>query len=504
MNKDKINQLSFEEKKRLFTEIRKKKLSINPKHSIEIGQYPRNIPIPTSVIQQEIWFYEKLVENSNAYNIPIAMEVTGELNYTALTQAFQIVIDRYEILRTSFYTKEGIPHQRIEDSLDFKLNIINLEQESLELKDKLVLDLLFDFAKQNFILENAPLFRVLCLELHPKVTVLSFVIHHLLCDNWSLTLLIQEILDLFYQISNDKSVEVVKPKFQYADYCFWEKELLSSSETQNKIEFLKNKTRSLNFELKLPYDYSRDFNVRTSAKSKQFVLDPECTRKIRVLCQANELSSYIFFLTAYHALLYKYTFQSEIVIGTSFLSRPANEENGIMGPFINVAFIDSKLTSDITFATLANQIKATVLEMHGYRFIPLNKMLKSRESQNPKETSLIKVFFGFLSFKVNQVAASSSMNLSVKLLNQSNEFRVYNTAKFELDLTAWEDNHQMGGSLEYMSNIFKDETIDLLIEHYQYICHMMADHFHLQLQKIKLPSSVQNPLSETHASFMFE
>lgn len=504
MNKERLSHLSFEEKQKLVQELRKNKLHLPGNKAITIDRYPRNKPIPTSVIQQEIWLHENLVPNSNAYNIPIAMEIHGKLNYPALVQAFQMVIQRYEILRSSFYTIQGIPHQKIEDSIDFKLNVVSLTHLSNDEKQKTSLDILFLFSKHSFNLDKAPLFRVLCMELAPESFILSFVIHHLLCDNWSLTLLIQEILDLFNQILQGEQIPFLEPKFQYADYCFWEKEMLNSEETKAKMEYLKNKLRSLNFELKLPYDHPRTFNERATAKSKQFMLDNESKQSITRLCKEKNLTPYIFFLTVYHALIYKYTFQKKIVIGTSFLNRPSDEDK-MMGPFINVALIDSEISPQITFESLAHQIRKNILEMHGYRFIPLNKMIKSMNTIARKELSLTQIFFGFLNFRLNQISSASTNDLSVTLLNQSNELRVYNSAKFELDLTMWEDEENMGGSLEYMNNIFEDETIVLLIGHYKQLCRYMADHFNSSLQEAKIYNPFQNPVfaSEEEPSFVF-
>ena len=507
MNKHRLSQLSFEEKKQLLAKAREGKVS-SPKHQSKepFSRYPKDKPIPTSVIQQEIWFHETLVKNSNAYNIPIAMEIHGELNKSALEQAFQAVIAKYEILRTSFYTIGGIPHQKVSDHLDFKINSISLIDTPEPLREQKSMDLLFRYSKESFALDQTPLLRVFSFDLAPHSCILLFVIHHLLCDNWSLTLLIQEILTLFNSISAGIQPDESSPKIQYSDYCFWEKEMLASEETKLKMDYLRNKLRSFNSKLNLPYDLPPNHNERTEAKSKQFVIANDDINRITKTCQSSGITPYIFFLTVYHALLYRYTFQKKIVVGTSFLNRPSEDETGLMGPFINVALIDSTINTDTTFEVLANQIKNTVLEMHSFRFIPLNKMIKSINNQARKDLSLTQVFFGFLNFKINQISHTSTNTLTVKLLNQSNELRVYNTAKFELDLTIWEDENNMGGSLEYMSNVFNEETISLLIEHYKQICHQMSVNMKLKLQDMDLYDPLRESSSglETVASFTFE
>lgn len=464
--------------------------------------YPRDRPVPTSIIQQEIWFHEQLIPNSNAYNIPIALEISGNLNYSALVQAFRILISRYEILRTSFYTINGIPHQNILPSINFDLDVVSLEKIPQEQHQSMIFELLYKCTKSSFDLEKAPLFRTLSIECGSQKYVLAFVMHHILCDNWSLTLLIQEILLLYNQLHNGKATHSIVPSYQYADYAFWEKDLLSTEKTKKMIDHLKNKIRQFNFELKLPYDFPRNLGERTSAKSKQFVLNPPDCVQISNTCAKLKITPYIFFLSIYHALIYKYTLQNNIVTGTSFLNRPENEQN-LMGPFINVALIDSNLEPQMTFSQLLEQIKKNVLDMHSYRFIPLNKTIKSMNPSQRKDLSLTQLFYGFLNFKINKVDQPQNHDLKVKLLNQSNELRIYNVAKFELDLTMWEDESSMGGSLEYMSNVFTEATIDLFIQHYQRLCKCVVNDPYIPLNNIDLEIKNSSKSVPEEALFSF-
>jgi hypothetical protein len=510
MNKDRLKNLTVEEKIQLIKKVKKKENAPKTNAHVFISAYSRNQPIPASVIQQEIWFHENLVKESNAYNIPIALEVSGKLNYEALTQTLRIILNRYEIMRTSFYTIDGIPYQKLHQELDLfpqtgelSLNIVNLKDLSSEVQEQKVEEILFQFSKKSFDLSKAPLFRFIVIEKSPSSYVLSFVIHHIICDNWSLTLLIQEILRLYYASSNGQELPDFKPNFQYADYCFWEKEMLTTHETQLKIDYLKKHLQSLNFDLKLPHDYPKNPQERAQAKSKQFIFIDELPKKISAFCAKNDLTPYIFFLAVYHALLFKYSFQPEIVIGTSFLNRPSNDNDGVLGAFINVALINSKIDKDTTFLSLAAQVRNTVLDMHAYRFIPLNKMIKSMNSMSRRDLSLTQVFYGFLNFKINQITASSSSEISIKLLNQSNELRVYNSAKFELDLTIWEDETNMGGSLEYMCNVFKEETIDLILQHYKQICALVVEDCHLRIEDINLSQKMDDSLKAEDAFFAF-
>lgn len=485
---ERFKSLSPNKRELLLKRIQENKKRVEKKYEVKIPKYPRENPIPLSTIQKQIWFYENTIPNCNAFNIAIVMHLEGNVNFHALNHTFNELGRRHEILRTTFCMGDEEPYQCIKEDANIKPYFVDFQDVKQQDNRTIEESSIFAGAKKSFDLGQNPPWRFVIYKLGKSEYILLFVINHILCDNLSLTSFIQELLPIYNSFIKGEPPPPRKLDIQYADYCFWEQELVLKKETQEKISDLKEKFRGKLHKLNLPVDTKREIDERAKAKSRQFIFEQNMVTGIRMLCKKENITPYIVFLAIYNALLYRYTRQRYISIGINFINRPPTGKETILGPFINVALIQTRFNEEISFKGLINQIRTGILDLHTYAHIPVIKIMRELQprNQNQDMLSLIQAFYGFLNFKVGEWFITSPIDFSIELMYQSNEMRTYNYAKFELDLTMWEDDEQMGGNLEYMSNLFYDDTISQLIEHYRILLAAMLNDQNQDVTKVKL------------------
>lgn len=485
---ERFKNLSPKERALLLKKIQESKKTAKKKYEFKIPQYPRGGIIPLSTIQKQIWFYEHVIPDCNAFNIALAMNIKGKLNFHALIQTINEMGRRHEILRTTFHMGDEEPYQSISEAADIKLYIVDFaevkEQENSSIEESSI----FGGAKKSFDLTKSPPLRFVLYHLGKSEYILLLVMNHILCDNWSLTLFIRELLPVYYSFVKGEPFPPRKLNIQYADYCLWEQELMEKKETQEKIIALKEKLKGRLYQLNLPVDIERESSEGSKGKSRQFIFEQDIVTGVRRLCKTGIITPYILFLTIYNALLYRYTRQKDISIGINFINRPPTGEETLLGPFVNVALIQTRFDENTSFSELLNQIRTAVLDLHTYAHIPAIRIIRELQprSQNQDMLSLMQVFYGFLNFQTGQWAISPPTDFSIEMMFQSNEMRTYNYAKFELDLTMWEEDERMGGNLEYRSDLFYDDTITRMLEHYRLLLKALLSDQDQDIHNVKL------------------
>ncbi len=467
---DKLNLIKnlSEEKRLAFYRKLQQRLAQNSDLTQQIRKYERDDRIPLSAIQEQIWFYEQITENSNAYNVPMAMHLIGQIDLGILTKVLNNLVCRHEILRVYFATVEGKPFQFIQDELDVNIEIIDIQNANVVDKVEYGKEIAAKLSREHFDLSQSPLFRVSLINIEENNNILVFVIHHLLCDNWSLRLLINEVITLYTAYVNNQPIQLKTPQIQYVDYCYWEQELLGSEQFEKQTEFLKKKLQGKINQLELPFDRKRVNWDNREAKSQRFYLNPTQFIKIKEFCKENSLTTFIVLFSIFNALLYRYTKANDIIVGTSFINRPNVDSEFVLGPFINILIICTSFDREnLTFRQLMNEVKENILSYHAYKHVPMYKIIKELKiRRNVNTLSLFQVFFDFLNFNMEEWNVEAPSGIDVDFMIQYDILVHHNTPKFDIDLTMAETEKDIGGNIEYACDVFNDQTILQIIEHF--------------------------------------
>ena len=223
-----------------------------------IKQASRDGQLPLSFVQERLWFLNQLFPDNSAYNVPIALTLEGILNVAALEQTLKAIIQRHETLRTTFSNINGKPVQIVAPLTDLTLPVLDLQDSnSLQEQSEKVQQLVRQEAMQPFDLAKGPMLRVTLLRLEPERHLLLMTMHHIMCDRWSLGVLVQELSSLYEAFCQGKPSLLPDLPIQYIDFVHWQREWLTGEVLEKQLNYWKQQLAGVSPVIELPTDYPR-------------------------------------------------------------------------------------------------------------------------------------------------------------------------------------------------------------------------------------------------------
>ncbi|MCK4258234.1 MAG: amino acid adenylation domain-containing protein, partial [Halanaerobiales bacterium] len=395
---------------------------------------------PVSSAQKRLFVLDQMKDGDTSYNMPGAVIIKGELSKERLEKTFDKLIERHEAFRTSFEFIDGKPVQRVHESLEFKVEYIELDRES-----KLAEQYVKEFIKP-FDLSKASLFRVGLIKIEEEKHLLIYDMHHIISDGISMSILVNE----FFRLYNEE--ELIPLRIQYKDFANWQNELFASEKIGKQEEYWLDQFAGEIPKLNLPTDYPRPNIMSFNGDEITFSLDKELTEKLNEFILKDGATLYMALLATFSILLSKYSAQNDIIIGSPIAGRSHVDLENIIGMFVNTLAMRNYPSGDKTFIKFLEEVKVNSLkayENQDYQFEMLVDQLDlDRDmSRNP----LFDVMFTLQNME-------SSMNeiqgLEIDTYNLGG-----NVAKFDLSLTVTETPEEMNCVFEYSTDLFKSETI---------------------------------------------
>jgi amino acid adenylation domain-containing protein len=408
-----------------------------------------------SVPQQRLWISSQY--NPAAYNIAMSYQLEGKLNKKALQEAFESVVDRHESLRTSFVAIGGIPRQKVHDisSPGFSLTYIDLKDEKDNLATaKRMAD---EQAVAPFDIEKGPLFNATLVRLSENQHVFLFTIHHILFDAWSMDILVSEVMSLYNGICNRKDSDLEEIKIQYKDYSRWLREQLALQNTAvNKKQWLSSFDQEAPV-TKLPVDFPADKSTSPRGNAIYFVIDQELATTVKTLCRKNDITPFQFFFTVVNTLLYRYTGQQDIVIGSPLAGRLHPDLEKQIGFFVNLVALRTKFTGETIFSNLLQEVKKTTLEAYNEQLYPFSWLLDDNGVQ--KEQNRSRLFNVVTQFVNNQMTSADGR--SFESIRVSHFLQHSYTSKFDISFIFGEsaNKDEFFLNIEFRTDLFKESTV---------------------------------------------
>lgn len=223
---------------------------------------------PASFAQQRLWFIDQLIPGNAIYNVPTVIRLTGKLNALALEQTFNEIVRRHEVLRTTFKVLDGQPLQAIAASLTIPLCVLDLGQlpaDEREIEAKCIINAEIE---RPFDLSTGPLLRVTLLQLRETEHILLLNMHHIICDDWSIGVLIRELGTLYAAFAQNQASMLELP-LQYADFAHWQREWLQGEVLSNQLTYWCQQLNNISM-LHLPIDKARS-PIQTYQGATQFL-----------------------------------------------------------------------------------------------------------------------------------------------------------------------------------------------------------------------------------------
>ncbi|MEH2022780.1 amino acid adenylation domain-containing protein [Nostoc sp.] len=422
-----------------------------------------------SFAQQRLWFLDQLIPNNPFYNIPVALHLTGSLNQAALEQTFNEIVRRHEALRTTFVIESGQPVQVINPTLTITLPIIDLRQLPQAEREIQARQFTTQEAQRPFNLSTDSLLQVKLLRLDETQYILVLTMHHIVSDGWSIGVLIQEIAALYTTFVNNQPSPLPKLPIQYADFAYWQRQWLQGEVLEKQLNYWEKQLDGISI-LNLPTDRPR-LAVQTYQGARQSLqLSKSLSKALLALGQQEGVTLFITLLAAFKVLLYRYTQQEDIAIGSPIANRNRSEIEGIIGFFVNSLVLRTHLSGNPTFRELLSRVKEVALGAYAHQDLPFEKLVEElHPERNLNQNPLFQVVFAL------QNAPMSALELTGLTLSPLPFYT--ETTRFDLEFHLWEPNTQNGlwvdssesisGFVIYSTDLFDDATITRMLGHFQ-------------------------------------
>lgn len=417
---------------------------------------------PISSAQKRIYYACKMSsEDSLVYNTPGAILINSILDAKKVQNCFAEIIRKQPSFRTIFILDNEEVKQKILDNVNFNI-------ETSTNSEKNISKIINTFSKP-FDLEKAPLLRVQLCYLDNEKTLLLFDSHHIVMDGTSLHILIDEFCKLY----NDDTISPLS--IDYKDYSIWENSLISSDKIKNIENYWINKFKGSEIpSLNLPYDYPNPTTPSFVGDRLIKNLNDELINKINILANDLQVSPYMIFISAYFILLYKYTGQNEIIVGTPFANRNISETNNIIGMFVNNLCVDAKIDSNISFVEFLNNIKEQILSDINNGIYPYDLLIKKLNI--PNNTQLFNTMFTYQNTASNKFIINGKES---KLIPAN-----LNIAKFNLSFEI--NPNEKYFNIEYRTDLFNHNSIERLFNHYINILNNFLNNKNILIKNINM------------------
>lgn len=430
---------------------------------------------PASFAQKRLWFFDQLTPANSFYNVSTILRLTGPLNLTVLEQTFNEIISRHEALRTTFAAIEGEPMQIISPRLNIPLKILNLQELPKIEREKQAQKLAELESEEPFNLATGPLIRISVIQLEETENILLLTMHHIVSDDWSVGVLIRELGTIYKALAENKPSPLPELPLQYADFSEWQRECLQGEKLETLLAYWRQQLKGISV-LNLPTDRPKTRQQTYQGASQFLEIPKKLTDEIKALAKQENVSLFMILLAAFQILLYRYTGQEDIAIGTPVANRNQSEIEALIGFFVNSLVLRTNLADNPTFKEILARVREVTLDAYAHQDLPFEKLVENLHPERSlNRHPLFQVVFSL------QNAPMESLELPELTLNSLTwEAK---TTRFDLELHFWEPSNNfrsiygqkwqhsdsLRGVLVYSTDLFDETTIKRMVEHYKNI-----------------------------------
>ena len=417
---------------------------------------------PLSSAQRRLWLLQQISGSGGAYNMPGFYEFAGTLERTALASSLKQLVERHEILRTIFVeTEAGEVRQVVRKPEDVEVAVVYCDfkgQSGEALESAMLAD-----ARADIDLSSGPLLLVKVYQISDELSTLSFVLHHIAGDAWSMNLLFEE-LTLLYQGSLSGKVEKLSPlRIQYKDYAYWQNEQLTQPFMQKQRQFWLSEFAGEIPVLELPGDVKRPAVRTYNGSNVKRLFPPGLSDALNNHSSEKGITMFMLLQTGLKALLYRYTEQSDLIVGTTIAGRDHADLERQVGFYVNTLALRTRFGHDETFEGLLDKVQDTTLMAYQHRLYPFDSLLEDLDLR--RDMSRHPLFDVMLVMQnANDQTALHTGDFGNLPVRQIKEVENH-TSKFDLSFVFEENADGLLLDLEYNSDIFSRGTAQRMGEH---------------------------------------
>lgn len=329
--------------------------------------------MPTSAAQRRLWLVEQMAPGSPSLNVPVAVRIHGDLDADALEHAVNAVVARHEALRTTFSNEDGVPMQKILPELRITIARVDLTTHPRADRERHLSELAAADSERPFDLTRGPLLRLTLARLGNREHVLVMCLHHIVCDEWSLGVLLREVAALYSSRHATAAPGLPELPIQLADFAAWQLARERGTSLEISRAYWKDKLRGLQ-PLRLPRS-SRAESKNRSGDYFELSIPQDTVAALDRLAKSNGASLFMVLLAAFEVTLHRYTGAEQITVGSPIANRNRRETEGLIGFFVNQLVLRTDLDGNPTFATLLQRVRETTLSAYAHQDVPFDELV---------------------------------------------------------------------------------------------------------------------------------
>ncbi len=466
-------------KQQLLDKLLKERQLVQPSHQ-RIKPRGNKSPAPMTYAQQRLWFLYQLEGQGVVYNTPFAFHLQGELNLAALKNSFVRLAQRHEILRTHFDLVSGQPMQVIEADARIVFLYLDLRGFPETHRPTQLHENIQREANTPFDLRRSPLWRVKILQVADQEFVLLLNFHHAIFDEWSQEIFLAELNAIYQAECSSSALQLEEAPLQYADFAIWHMEYLQSEEVQAQLSYWKQKLADyagLNF----PLDYPRPPVQSFRGGRVSRMLPMHVVEALKKLSREEGVTFFSTVLAAFFVLLYRYTGQTDLLIGTPVANRHHAQVEKMIGFFLNTLVIRADLSGSPSFREAVRRVGHVVFEALSNQDMPFERLVDELKLERSlSHHPIFQIAFAY------HPPARTSLALKGMLVQPMT--LDFGWSKFDLTLFASETEHGLRLSFEYSRDLFKPATIERMLNHLSAILTAASLNADLAINEIPLLS----------------
>jgi amino acid adenylation domain-containing protein len=345
---------------------------------------------PASTSQSRLLMLERLHPGSAQYNVPIAFAVSGPFDLAALGAALEAVTARHEALRTTFRTSGDEELQVVSSRARVELRV--RDAASAEAADAALLE----EAHRPFDLEHGPLLRTTVYRLPDGTHRLLLSLHHVICDGWSLKLILEELGDEYRAARTGEPSDVAEPAIQYPDFSAWHRQRTEAGEYAEAIEHWYRVLAGAPLTPAVPTDRPRPSVQTTAGAGERFLLPPDLRERVAGFARSVDATEYTVMFAAFNVLLARISGRDDLVVGTPLAGRDHPDLQRVVGLVTNTLAMRTDLSGAPTFTELLARVRAGLADAHRYQDAPFEAVVERlAPPRDPSYDPVIQVTFTY-------------------------------------------------------------------------------------------------------------
>ena len=429
-------------------------------HPPPLERISRDGSLPLSFAQQRLWFIQQMEPDSPAYNVPIALKLIALLDVGAIERSLNEIARRHEPLRTTFATVDGVATQLIHELTPMRLPVLDLSELAEHSRMQHANRLMEEEAQKPFDLANGPIYRAMLLRMGSEEHILLLTIHHIASDGWSLGVLNSELKSLYKAFREEQPCPLPELSVQYADFAAWQRNWLQGDALERHVSYWKERLDGAPDLLDLPADRPRSAVQIFRSGTRTIRLPVKMSSDLKEFGPRQGVTLFMTLLAAFQALLFRYSGQEDMLIGTPIANRTQTELEGLIGFFVNTLTLRGDLSGDPTFIELLSRVRETTLGAYTHQDLPFEKLVEElMPERSLSHMPLCQVLFVLQNAPRSDKEADG---LAIKTISAPGM-----RGKFDLQLTAAESETGLTVSALYSKDLFDDDRMVRLLGHYR-------------------------------------